>query len=45
MVLDPNNPTKVTSLSIAVEGDDNPVKTLDEIHQPDNIETTQTGSS
>ena len=43
MVLDPDNPTKVTSLSIAVEGDDNPVKTLDEVHQPDNIETTQTG--
>jgi len=43
MVLDPNDPTKVTSFSIAVEGDDNPVKTLNEIHQPDNIETTQTG--
>ena len=43
MVLDPNDPTVVTSLSIAVEGDDNPVKTLGEIHQPDNIETTQTG--
>ena len=26
-----------------LEGDDNPVKTLGEIHQPDNIETTQTG--
>ncbi|HKN81469.1 MAG TPA: hypothetical protein VJZ98_09045 [Actinomycetota bacterium] len=43
MVLDANDPTVVTSLSIAVEGDDNPVKTLGEIHQPDNIETTQTG--
>ena len=43
MVFDPNDPTKVTSLSIAVEGDDNPVKTLNEVHQPDNIETTQTG--
>jgi hypothetical protein len=43
MVLDPNDPTKVTSFSIAVEGDDNPVKTQDEIHQPDNIETTKTG--
>jgi hypothetical protein len=43
MVLDPNNPTKVSSFSIAVEGDDNPVKTLNEIHQPDNIETTQNG--
>ena len=44
MVLDPDDPTKVTSLDRVVEGDDNPVKTLDEIHQPDNIETTQTGS-
>jgi hypothetical protein len=43
MVLDPEDPTRVTSLSIAVEGDDNPVKTLGEVHQPDNIETTQTG--
>ena len=43
MVLDPNDPTVVTSLSILVEGDDNPVKTLNEIHQPDNVETTQTG--
>jgi hypothetical protein len=43
MVLDPDDPTQVTSLSIAVEGDDNPVKTLGEVHQPDNIETTKTG--
>jgi hypothetical protein len=43
MVLDPDDPTKVDSLSIMVEGDDNPVKTLGEVHQPDNIETTQTG--
>ena len=43
MVLDPNDPTKVTSLTVFVEGDDNPVKTLAEVHQPDNIETTQTG--
>ncbi|MGA9159379.1 MAG: hypothetical protein WB297_00750 [Actinomycetota bacterium] len=43
MVLDENDPTKVTSLTVFVEGDDNPVKTLDEVHQPDNIETTQTG--
>jgi hypothetical protein len=43
MVLDPNDPTIVTSLSIFVEGDDNPVKTLNEVHQPDNIETTPTG--
>ena len=39
----PNDPTKVTSLTVFVEGDDNPVKTLDEIHQPDNIESTPTG--
>jgi hypothetical protein len=43
MVFDPDDPTEVTSLSIAVEGDDNPVKTLGEVHQPDNIETTTTG--
>jgi hypothetical protein len=43
MVLDPADPTKVTSLSVFVEGDDNPVKTLAEIHQPDNVETTATG--
>jgi hypothetical protein len=43
MVFDPSDPTKVTSLSILVEGDDNPVKTPTEIHQPDNVESTQTG--
>ena len=43
MVLDPDNPKKVDSLSVFVEGDDAPVKTLNEIHQPDNVETTQTG--
>jgi hypothetical protein len=43
MVLDENDPTVVTSLSIFVEGDDNPVKTTTEIRQPDNIETTRTG--
>jgi Bacterial protein of unknown function (DUF839) len=43
MVLDEDNPTKVTSLSVFVEGDDNPVKTVTEVHQPDNIETTTTG--
>jgi len=43
MVIDPTNPTIVTSLSVFVEGDDNPVKTLNEVHQPDNIETTQNG--
>ncbi len=41
MVLDKKDPTKVTSLSILIEGDDNPVKTLGEIHQPDNMESTR----
>jgi hypothetical protein len=43
MVLDPNDSTVVTSLTVFVEGDDNPVKTLNEVHQPDNIESTPTG--
>jgi hypothetical protein len=43
MVLDPADPTVVTSLTVFVEGDDNPVKTLAEVHQPDNIESTQNG--
>ena len=43
MVLDPNDPTVVTSLTVFVEGDDSVVKTLAEVHQPDNIETTATG--
>jgi hypothetical protein len=43
MVFDQSDPTKVTSLSILVEGDDSPVKTETEIHQPDNVESTQTG--
>jgi hypothetical protein len=43
MVLDPGDPTQVDSLSIQVEGDDNPVKTLGEVHQPDNIESTTKG--
>ena len=43
MVLDPNDPTVVTSLTVQVEGDDNPVKTFDEVHQPDNIESTPNG--
>ena len=43
MVLDPNDPTQVTSLTVLVEGDDNPVQTPGEIHQPDNIETTRRG--
>jgi hypothetical protein len=43
MVLDPSDPKVVTSLTVFVEGDDNPVKTLGEVHQPDNIETTVNG--
>jgi hypothetical protein len=43
MVLDPANPKVVTSLTVFVEGDDNPVKTLAEVHQPDNIESTANG--
>jgi hypothetical protein len=43
MVLDPNDPKIVTSLTVFVEGDDNPVKIIGEVHQPDNIETTATG--
>jgi hypothetical protein len=43
MVLDRRDPTKVTSLTVFAEGDDNPVKTLNEIHQPDNLETTRGG--
>ena len=41
--LDPSNPLKA-KLSILLQGDDNPVKTLSEIHQPDNLETTANGS-
>jgi hypothetical protein len=43
MVLDPSDPTKVTSFSVFVEGDDSPVKTPTEVHQPDNIESTLSG--
>ncbi len=43
MVFDKKDPTKVTSLSVFVEGDDNPVKTPTEIHQPDNLESTKNG--
>ncbi len=50
MVLDPNDPTTVTSLTVFVEGDGLPapassvdVKQIGRIHQPDNVETTQTG--
>jgi len=43
MVLDPTDPKKVTSMSVLIEGDDHPVKTIGEIHQPDNIESTVNG--
>ena len=43
MVFDKQDPTKVTSLSVFVEGDDQPVKAPDEIHQPDNLESTPNG--
>ena len=43
MEFDPGDPTVVESLMVFVEGDDRPVKTLTEVHQPDNIETTLTG--
>ena len=43
MVFDKNDPTKVTSLTVFVEGDDAPVKTPTEIHQPDNLESTPNG--
>jgi hypothetical protein len=43
LVMDPADPTNVLSLSIFIEGDDAPVKTPTEIHQPDNLETTPNG--
>jgi hypothetical protein len=43
MILSKTDPTRVTSLRILIEGDDNPVKTRSEVHQPDNIETTVNG--
>jgi hypothetical protein len=42
--LDPIDPLGEAKLSILVQGDDNPVKTVGEIHQPDNVETTLAGS-
>jgi hypothetical protein len=43
MVLDPDDPKTVTSMSLFLDGDDSPVQTLGEIHQPDNLESIQTG--
>jgi hypothetical protein len=40
LVLDEDDPTKVLSLSILIEGDDGLLKDPDEIHNPDNLETT-----
>ena len=36
-------PRSSTSLSILIEGDDTPTKTLTEVRQPDNLETTRNG--
>jgi hypothetical protein len=43
MELDPDNPKEVESLSVFVEGDNAPVKDPNEVHQPDNLESTATG--
>ena len=43
MELDQDDPTQVDSMRIFVEGDDFPVQTLTEIHQPDNLESTEAG--
>jgi hypothetical protein len=43
MELDPSDPTKVTSLTIFVDGDTSPVKSPGAIHQPDNLESTLNG--
>jgi hypothetical protein len=43
MVFDKRDPTKVISLSILIEGDDAPVQTPTEVHQPDNLESTPQG--
>ena len=43
LVFDESDPTKVTSMSILIEGDDAAVKTVTEMHQPDNIESTVNG--
>jgi len=43
MVLDKNDSTKVTSLTILIDGDTSPVKSPGAIHQPDNLESTLNG--
>jgi hypothetical protein len=40
MVLDPTDPTQVTSLSILIEGEGRRLKDPTVIHNPDNVETT-----
>ena len=41
--LDPDDLTQVDSMRIFVDGDDFPVQTPTEIHQPDNLESTEAG--
>jgi hypothetical protein len=43
MVLDKTDPTKVTSLTILIDGDTLPVKAPGAVHQPDNLESTVNG--
>jgi Bacterial protein of unknown function (DUF839) len=43
MVFDKRDPKRVKSLTVFVEGDDRPVKSVSAVHQPDNIETTRRG--
>lgn len=40
MVLDPNDPTVVTDLSVLIDGDAGGYRNVGALHQPDNIETT-----
>ena len=41
LVLDPKRSDQGKSLSILIDGDDNPAGALGEIHQPDNVETSK----
>jgi hypothetical protein len=43
LVLDKADPTKVTSLTILIDGDTLPVKAPGAVHQPDNLESTMNG--
>jgi hypothetical protein len=40
MVLDPNDPTVVTDLSVLIDGDAGGYRNVGALHQPDNLETT-----